>query len=245
MNRKLLDDLNSGRVRIAEKVNGRWVVYKEVKERILQLFQESKLSEKSWCGGLFFDKDILSSRCFSLDSKVRLVPGGTSLRNGCYVAENVIIMPPSFVNVGAFIDEGTMVDSHVLVGSCAQIGKRVHLSSGVQIGGVLEPIGMLPVIIEDDVFIGGNCGVYDGVIIKQGAVLGSGVIINKSIKIYDAVNHNWLNKRNEVWEIPAGAVVVSGSRPLGEAGIQVYCSVIIKYKDQRTLKAVELENKLR
>ncbi len=245
MNKEFLDGLNSGKVRIAEKVNNEWIVHKEVKEQILQLFKEGELVEKDWCGGLFFDKEALSAKCFSLNSKIRLVPGGTSLRNGCYIANGVIIMPPSFVNIGAFVDEGTMIDSHVLVGSCAQIGKKVHLSAGVQIGGVLEPIGALPVIIEDDVFVGGNCGIYDGVVVRQGAVLGSGVVLNNSVKIYDAVNHKWLIKQGEVWEIPTGAVVVSGSRPLGEAGVQIYCPVIIKYKDQKTTKSVELENKLR
>ncbi len=240
-----LEDLNRGRIRVAKKVGTQWVVNQEVKARILQLFKHGELVEKSWGGEVFFDKTMLSAKHFNLAAKVRLVPGGTSLRNGCYVAPGVIIMPPTFVNIGAFVDSETMLDSHVLVGSGAQIGKRVHLSAGVQIGGVLEPIGKLPVIIEDEVFIGGNCGVYDGIIVRQGAVLGSGVILNNNMKIYDAVNEAWLVKTGESFEIPAGAVVVSGSRPLSKSGVQIYCPVIIKYKDQQTMGAVQLENKLR
>ena len=182
---------------------------------------------------------------------MRIVPGGSSVRTGAYLAPSVIMMPPAYVNIGAFVDEGTMIDSHALVGSCAQVGKHVHLSAASQLGGVLEPVGALPVIIEDNVFIGGNCGIYEGTIVKENAVIGTGVIINASTAIYDAVNGGYIRaNENGQMVVPAGAVVVAGSRPVSkgpgaEQGIHLYCPVIVKYRDEKTSGSITLEDMLR
>ena len=175
---KLCDDLESGAVRVAEKVDGTWKVNAWVKETILSGFRLGKLTDMTQGQFSFFDKDTIPAQHFTADSGVRIVPGGSSVRRGAHLAPSVIMMPPSYVNIGAFVDEGTMIDSHALVGSCAQVGKHVHLSAASQLGGVLEPVGALPVIIEDNVFIGGNCGIYEGTIVKQNAVIATGVIIN-------------------------------------------------------------------
>ncbi|MCQ2147555.1 MAG: 2,3,4,5-tetrahydropyridine-2,6-dicarboxylate N-succinyltransferase [Bacteroidales bacterium] len=248
---EVMEGLENGSVRVAQKEGDSWVVNSWVKEVILMGFRLGKLTDMTSGEFSFIDKDTYPARKFSVSDSVRVVPGGSSGRRGAFVAPAVVIMPPSYINVGAYVDEGTMVDSHALVGSCAQIGKHVHLSAASQIGGVLEPVGALPVIVEDNVFIGGNCGIYEGTILKEGAVIGTGVIINSSTAIYDAVNGTWIRK-NELGQIvvPAGAVVVAGSRPVtkgpgAEAGIHLYCPVIVKYRDSKTDSSITLEDLLR
>ena len=182
---------------------------------------------------------------------MRLVPGGSSIRDGCFLARGVICMPPMFVNVGAYVDEETLIDSHALVGSCAQIGKRVHLSAGAQIGGVLEPVGALPVIVEDDVLVGGNCGVYEGTIIREGAILAPGTIMTAGTVVFDLVRDTtYRHDGAGPLEIPAGAVVVPGSRPVsngpGQArGLALYAPIIVKYRDEKTATVTRLEELLR
>ena len=243
--------LERGEIRVAEKVDGKWRVNSEIKEVILSGFRLGKLTDMSVGSLPFFDKDTVPVRQFSVDSGVRIVPGGTSVRSGAYVAPSVIIMPPAYVNIGAYVDSGTMIDSHSLVGSCAQVGKNVHLSAASQLGGVLEPVGALPVIVEDGAFIGGNCGIYEGTIIGEGAVIGSGVIINASTAIFDATVGKFLEPNEQGQRVvPAGAVVVAGSRPVSkgpgaEMGIHVYTPVIVKYRDAKTGASVTLEDVLR
>ena len=243
--------LERGEVRVAEKVNGEWKVNSWVKEIILSGFRLGKLADMSQGQFSFLDKDTISARKFTVESGVRIVPGGSSVRTGAYLAPSVIMMPPAYVNIGAYVDEGTMIDSHALVGSCAQVGKHVHLSAASQLGGVLEPVGALPVIIEDNVFIGGNCGIYEGTIVKQNAVIGTGVIINASTALYDATTGEYI-RANENGQIivPEGAVVVAGSRPVSkgpgaEQGIHLYCPVIVKYRDEKTSGSITLEDMLR
>lgn len=243
--------LERGEVRVAEKVNGEWKVNSWVKEVILSGFRLGKMVDMTQGSFSFFDKDTIPARHFEIDDKVRIVPGGSSIRRGAYLAPSVIVMPPSYVNIGAYVGEGTMIDSHALVGSCAQVGKHVHLSAASQLGGVLEPVGALPVIIEDNVFIGGNCGIYEGTIVKENAVIATGVILNKSTALYDAVNGTYI-KANENGQliVPEGAVVVAGSRPVSkgpgkEEGIHVYTPVIVKYRDSKTDSSVSLEDLLR
>lgn len=249
--RQLCEDLESGRIRVAEKIDGDWVVNTWIKEEILNGFKLGSLTEIR-CGEFsFIDKDTLPVRRFSAGDGVRIVPGGSSVRCGAYLAPSVIVMPPAYVNIGAYIDAGSMVDSHALVGSCAQIGKNVHIAAAAQIGGVLEPAGAMPVIVEDNAFIGGGCGVYEGVLVGEGAVLGSGVIINRSTALYDAVNGGFIRPDADGrLAVPAGAVVVAGSRPVvkgpgAEDGIQVYTPVIVKYRDAKTDVSVALEDLLR
>ena len=241
------DDLEGGELRVAEKVAGEWVVNVEVKELILEGFRVGSLVQM----GEFVDKDTVPARHFSPSDGVRLVPGGSGVRRGAFLAKSVVVMPPAYVNIGAYVDEGTMIDSHALVGSCAQVGKRVHLSAASQLGGVLEPVGALPVIIEDDVFIGGNCGIYEGTVVKERAVIGTGVIINSSTAVFDATTGEWI-RRNGTGQIviPEGAVVVAGSRPVthgpgAAAGIHLYCPVIVKYRDAKTSGSIQLEEILR
>jgi 2,3,4,5-tetrahydropyridine-2-carboxylate N-succinyltransferase len=196
-------------------------------------------------GWPFFDKAAYPARCFDLASGVRLVPGGSSVRRGAFVAKGVVVMPPAYINVGAFVDEGTMVDSHALVGSCAQIGKRVHLSAAAQVGGVLEPAGARPVVVEDDAFVGGLVGLFEGILVRRRAVLASGVVITGSTVLYDLVND-----REWVKEVPEDAVVVPGSRPAKGAfaearGLHLAAPVIVKYRDARTDAATALEQALR
>ena len=243
--------LEAGDIRVAEKSGGQWKVNAWIKEAILEGFRQGKLTDMSKEEYSFFDKDTLPLRKFSLEDKVRIVPGGSSVRCGAYLAPSVIMMPPAYVNIGAYVDEGTMIDSHALVGSCAQIGRNVHLSAASQIGGVLEPAGALPVIVEDNAFIGGNCGIYEGTIVGESAVIGSGVIITAGTAIFDATTGDFVPKSPEgKTVVPAGAVVVAGSRPVTkgpgkEAGIHLYCPVIVKYRDGRTEASIELENLLR
>jgi 2,3,4,5-tetrahydropyridine-2-carboxylate N-succinyltransferase len=245
------DALTQGNIRAAEKIDGRWIVNTWVKHGILLGFRLGELAETGCAALTFVDKDTFPARRFSLADGVRVVPGGSSVRLGAYVAPSVICMPPMFINVGAYVDEGTMVDSHALVGSCAQVGKRVHLSAAAQIGGVLEPVNAAPVIIEDDVLIGGNCGIYEGTLVRSRAVLGAGTILTRSTPLYDLV-------RNEVYrasaesplEVPEGAVVVPGSRAVkkgaaAEMGISLYTPVIVKYRDEKTDRGIELEDWLR
>src|SRR5205085_8808034 len=180
----------------------------------------------------FVDKDTFPPRRFGVDERVRIVPGGSSIREGAYIAPTVVCMPPVYVNVGAYVDEGTMIDSHALVGSCAQIGKRVHLSAAAQIGGVLEPIGQMPVIIEDNVLVGGNCGVYEGAIVRERAVLAPGTILTGGTVVYDLVRDEFYRKTADApLEIPAGAVVVPGTRAVTkgrgpELGLSIYTPII-------------------
>ncbi len=244
--------LNSGKTRAAENVDGNWKVNLWVKKGILLGFRLGKLVDISINENFrYYDKDTYPLKKFSAKDNVRAVPGGTSIRDGSFIAPSVVIMPPAYVNVGAYVDEGTMIDSHALVGSCAQIGKRVHLSAGAQIGGVLEPIGEMPVIIEDEVVVGGNCGVYEGTIVRRRAVLGAGVILTGSTPVYDVVKNAVYRKSKErPLEIPEGAVVVPGSRPLNsQAGkehhLSLYTPIIVKYRDEKTDAATVLEEALR
>jgi 2,3,4,5-tetrahydropyridine-2-carboxylate N-succinyltransferase len=250
--------LNDGRVRAAEPESSGtgWTVNQWVKQGILVGMRLGVLVEGKVDAGPvgsfpFIDKDTYPIRRFTVADNVRIVPGGSSVRDGACLAPSVVMMPPSYVNVGAWVDEGTMVDSHVLVGSCAQVGKKVHLSAGVQVGGVLEPIGAMPVIIEDEVMVGGNCGIYEGTIVRRRAVIGTGVILNGSTPVYDLLNGTILRKTaDSPLVIPEGAVVVAGSRKAkgdfaDEHGLSIYTPIIIKYRDERTDGATALESALR
>lgn len=244
--------LNRGEIRAAEPVNGDWKVHDWVKKGILLGFKLGELEDVSINNHFkFFDKTTYPLKALQLGDEVRLVPGGSSIRDGAFVAKGVVCMPPMYINVGAYVGEGTMVDSHALVGSCAQIGKNVHLSAASQIGGVLEPIGAMPVIIEDDVFIGGNCGVYEGTIVKRAAVLAAGVVLAGGTRVYDAVKQKMYQREaGRSLTIPEFAVVVPGSRRMeGEwaaaQGLQIASPIIIKYRDERTSAAVALEQSLR
>jgi 2,3,4,5-tetrahydropyridine-2-carboxylate N-succinyltransferase len=260
---EFLESLNSGAVRAAEPdaaAPSGWRVNGWVKKGILLGFRIGAMVEMSPNGSVhngsgarqpFFDKATYPVRKLTLASGVRLVPGGSSIRDGCFVAKGVTCMPPMFINVGAYVDSGTMVDSHALVGSCAQIGKNCHLSAAAQIGGVLEPVGALPVIIEDDVLVGGNCGVYEGTVVKRGAVLGTGTILNRSTPVYDVVTGEILTaKGDDPLVIPPKAVVVAGARPImrghgKEWGLSVYAPIIVKYRDEKTDLRTQLEDLLR
>ena len=246
------DALTEGKVRAAEKIDGEWVVNAWVKQGILLGFRLGELSESNSDASLsFVDKDTFPARRFTVRDRVRVVPGGSSVRLGAYVAPTVVCMPPMFINVGAYVDEGTMVDSHALVGSCAQIGKRVHLSAASQIGGVLEPVNAAPVIIEDDVLVGGNCGVYEGTLVRTRAVLGAGTILTRSTPLYDiARGEVYRATADKPLEVPENAVVVPGSRAVkkGQAAawnLSLYTPVIVKYRDGKTDQAIELEEWLR
>jgi len=246
------EELTQGKIRAAENIDGRWAVNVWVKQGILLGFRLGELSESAQDASLsFVDKDTFPARKFTVRDRVRIVPGGSSVRLGAYVAPTVICMPPMFINVGAYVDEGTMIDSHALVGSCAQIGKRVHLSAAAQIGGVLEPINSVPVVIEDDVLIGGNCGVYEGTLVRARAVLGAGTILTASTPLYDIVRGEVYRATEEkTLEVPANAVVVPGSRALkqgkaAEWDLSLYTPVIVKYRDEKTDQRIELEDWLR
>jgi 2,3,4,5-tetrahydropyridine-2,6-dicarboxylate N-succinyltransferase len=248
--------LNAGAVRSAEpdaSLPTGWKVNTWVKKGILLGFRLGKLENMSADHGRFpfFDKHTYPLRKFTPDSGVRIVPGGSSIRDGCYVAAGVTCMPPMYVNAGAYIGEGTMVDSHALVGSCAQIGARVHLSAASQIGGVLEPVGAMPVIVEDDVLVGGNCGIYEGAIIKTRAVIGAGTILTGGTPVYDLVRGEVIRREPGMpLMIPENAVVVPGSRAVSsgwgkDAGISLYTPVIVKYRDAKTDQSIQLEDLLR
>ena len=250
---ELRDALESGELRSAEPDSStplEWKVNTWVKQGILLGFRLGKL-EGSGIGLSFVDKDTYPARQFTPEDGVRIVPGGSSVRAGAYLAKSVVCMPPMYVNVGAYVDEGTMVDSHALVGSCAQIGKRVHLSAAAQIGGVLEPVNASPVILEDDVLVGGNCGVYEGTVVRKRAVLAAGTILTRGTPVYDVVNETVLRPENGLpLIIPEGAVVVPGSRTIqkGKAqewGLSVYTPIIVKYRDEKTDLSTALEDLLR
>ena len=248
--------LNSGEVRAAEPdplaKNG-WRATPWVKKGILLGFRMGAIVDMSIDHSRqpFFDKATYPVRQFSAMDGVRIVPGGSSIRDGCYLGRGVTCMPPMFINVGAYVGDNTMIDSHALVGSCAQIGTHCHISAATQIGGVLEPVGAMPVIVENNVMVGGNCGVYEGTIVKERAVLGSGVILTRSTPVYDLVRGEVLNATDEdPLVIPEGAVVVAGSRPVSrgqgkEWGISLYTPVIVKYRDSKTDARVQLEDLLR
>jgi len=252
------DQLTQGKIRAAEKIgdakDGRWIVNAWVKQGILLGFRLGALAEMP-AGLSFVDKDTFPARQFTVADRVRVVPGGSSVRTGAYVAPSVICMPPMFINVGAYVDEGTMVDSHALVGSCAQIGKRVHLSAAAQVGGVLEPINAAPVIIEDDVLVGGNCGIYEGTLVRARAVLGAGTILTRSTPLYDLVKGEvYRSTADAPLEVPENAVVVPGSRAVtrGKAhpnadnwGLSLYAPVIVKCRDEKTTLSATLEDLLR
>ncbi len=238
-----IEALESGRLRAASPQGDHWVVNTEVKEGILNLFRTGQLQD--FTGG-FVDKHTLPPRAFHVADGVRMVPGGSSVRCGTYIAKGVVIMPPAYINIGAYVDEGTMVDSNVLVGSCAQIGKHVHLSAAVQIGGVLEPIGARPVIIEDGAFIGAGVIIVEGVRVCKNAVIAPGVTLSKNIPIYDCVNECLITDQT----IPEDMIVVPGSRPATQAyaksmGLSMHCALIIKKRDAGSNVALALESALR
>jgi 2,3,4,5-tetrahydropyridine-2-carboxylate N-succinyltransferase len=247
-----LVELEKGTARAAMRDDmGEWKTHPWVKEGILAAFRFGVLAEFASGALSFIDKDTIPPRRFKAQDGIRIVPGGTSVRRGAFVGRGVVMMPPAFVNVGAYVDEETMIDSHALVGSCAQIGKRVHLSAGAQIGGVLEPVGNLPVVIEDDVVVGGNCGIYEGTIVRARAVVGAGVVITGSTPVYDVVRGQVYRKTAErPLEIPYGAVVVPGSRKLKGTfaemhDLQINTPVIVKYRDDKTDSGTALEEALR
>lgn len=245
--------LNRGEVRAAERdASGKWIVNSWVKQGLLLGFRMGSLLDMSTGDSFkFFDKDTYPARPTTMDENVRIVPGGSTIRDGAYVAPGVVCMPPMFVNAGAYVDEGTMIDSHALVGSCAQIGKRVHISAAAQIGGVLEPVGAVPVIIEDDVLVGGNCGVYEGTIVRERAVLASGTVLTGSTPVYDLVRGEIYQRSTDgPLEVPAAAVVVPGARAVNNErgrtwGLSLYAAVIVKYRDEKTESSVQLEDHLR
>jgi 2,3,4,5-tetrahydropyridine-2,6-dicarboxylate N-succinyltransferase len=252
--------LEAGALRSAEpdaSASTGWRVNAWVKRGILLGFRLGALEEMSGLAPAgktalsFVDKGTYPARHFKAEQGIRIVPGGSSVRAGAYLAKGVVMMPPAYVNVGAFVDEGTMVDSHALVGSCAQIGKRVHLSAAAQIGGVLEPVNASPVILEDGVLVGGNCGVYEGTHVRKRAVLGAGVILTRSTPVYDIVRGEILRAtENGPLIIPEDAVVVAGARAVSrgkaaEWGLSLYTPVIVKYRDEKTELSLELEDLLR
>ena len=245
------DALTRGDIRAADKADGEWKVNVWVKQGILLGFRLGELMEMGCEDLSFVDKDTFPLRQFRIEDKVRIVPGGSSVREGAFIAGSVICMPPMYINVGAYVDEGTLVDSHALVGSCAQIGKRVHLSAAAQIGGVLEPVNAAPVIIEDDVLVGGNCGIYEGTRVGARAVLGAGTVLTRSTPLYDLVNGEiYRSSGDHPLVVPEGAVVVPGSRSITrgkgqEWGLSLYSPVIVKYRDEKTDRGVELEDLLR
>ncbi len=244
--------LDHGEIRAAENVDGTWKVNHWVKKGILLGFRIGALEDYSINARFrYFDKSTFPLKKLDADDGVRVVPGGSSIRSGAYVARGVVCMPPMYINVGAYVDEDTMVDSHALVGSCAQVGKRVHLSAASQLGGVLEPVGALPVIIEDDVLIGGNCGIYEGTIVRKRAVIAAGVTLTGGTAVYDVVRHEIYRRyRERPLIIPENAVVVPGSRPLNDdwghtEHLSISTPVIIKYRDEKTDAATALEDALR
>ena len=253
---KFKDALNAGEIRAAAPDPASktgWRVNAWVKKGILLGFRMGSIVDMSIDAARqpFFDKSTFPVKSFTTASGVRIVPGGSSIRDACYVAKSVTCMPPMYINVGAYVDEGTMVDSHALVGSCAQIGRKCHVSAGSQIGGVLEPVGAMPVILEDEVLVGGNSGVYEGTIVKRRAVLGTGTILNRSTPVYDLVTGDvHSSKDDEPLVIPENAVVVAGSRSISHGrgkdwNLSLYTPVIVKYRDAKTDAKVQLEDLLR
>jgi 2,3,4,5-tetrahydropyridine-2-carboxylate N-succinyltransferase len=248
----LLNALESGQIRSAERGNdGAWRVNAWVKRGILLGFRAGKLERSGGDSLTFVDKDTYPIRRFEEGDNVRVVPGGSSIRRGSFIAPGVVFMPPMYVNVGAYVDAGTMIDSHALVGSCAQVGKRAHVSAAAQIGGVLEPINATPVVIEDDVLVGGNCGVYEGTIVRARAVLAAGVILTRGTPVFDLVKETvYRGTAEEPLEIPEAAVVVPGARMIkegwgAEQQLGLQAPVIVKYRDEKTDLATALEGWLR
>jgi 2,3,4,5-tetrahydropyridine-2-carboxylate N-succinyltransferase len=250
------EELNAGRIRSAEpdaSLSTGWRTNAWVKKGILVGFRMGAVVDMSIdpTKQPFFDKDTYPVRHLSAADGVRVVPGGSSIRDGCYIGRDVVCMPPMFVNAGAYVGDGTMVDSHALVGSCAQIGRNCHISAASQIGGVLEPVGALPVIVEDEVLVGGNCGVYEGTIVKRRAVLGTGTILNRSTPVYDIVRGKvYAATDSEPLIVPEEAVVIAGSRAISQGvgkdwGISLYTPVIVKYRDCKTDAKIQLEDLLR
>jgi 2,3,4,5-tetrahydropyridine-2-carboxylate N-succinyltransferase len=239
--------LNKGTIRAAENISGAWLTNQWVKKGILLGFRIGKMTDYSKGGYAFFDKHTYPLKPVDIHDSVRIVPGGSSVRDGAFLGKSVTVMPPSYINVGAYVDEGSMIDSHALVGSCAQIGKNVHISAAAIIGGVLEPIGANPVIIEDNAFIGGNTGIYEGTIIKKGAIIAAGVVITAGTPVYDMIEGAYLIKQEgRGVTIPENAVVVPGSRPIkANTDFHAYCPIIIKYRDDKTDRALVLESLLR
>lgn len=245
--------LNDGSVRAATRQDdGRWIVHAWVKHGILLGFRVGAVIRALAASDFpFFDKDTMTLKRLGEGSGVRVVPGGTAVRDGCYLGPGVTIMPPAYVNVGAYVGAGTLIDSHALVGSCAQIGERVHLSAASQIGGVIEPVGQLPVVVEEDVLVGGNCGIYEGAIVRARAVLASGVILTGGTPVYDLVRgQEYRSAPGRPLEIPTGAVVVPGARALRDGkgrewGLSLQTPVIVKYRDEKTDASAALEDALR
>jgi 2,3,4,5-tetrahydropyridine-2-carboxylate N-succinyltransferase len=252
---ELLDALERGEVRAAERdESGRWRAVAWVKAGIMLAFRIGELVEMGHVEGSafrFFDRHPFSVRDFTVADGVRIVPGGSIIRRGAYVAPGVICLPPMLINLGSHVGENTTVDSHALVGTCAQVGARVHLSAGAQLGGVLEPANAAPVIIEDDVFIGGNCGVYEGTVVRRRAVLASGVILTRGTRVYDLARETVHRAEGDApLEIPEGAVVVPGARPISSGwgasqGLSLQTPVIVKYRDEQTDAAIAVEPRLR
>jgi len=257
--RKLLDSLETGRVRAAEKdaASGQWQAVPWVKRGILLGFRLGEIVDMSLGNGdadivfSFFDKDTYPPRRLTRADGIRVVPGGSSIRRGAYLASGVVCMPPMYINVGAYVGAGTMIDSHALVGSCAQVGERVHLSAAAQLGGVLEPVNASPVVVEDDVVIGGNCGVYEGTVVRKGAVIGAGVILTRGTPVYDLERQTIHRAEGgKPLIIPENAVVVPGARSIKDGwgqsqGISLQTPVIVKYRDEKTDAATALESWLR
>lgn len=254
---QLLSALESGALRAAERGgDGGWRAVPWVKRGILLAFRLGRIVDMSPAGDgapgfRFFDKDTFPPQAIGLDAGVRVVPGGSAVRRGAYLAPGVVCMPPMYVNVGAWVGAGTMIDSHALVGSCAQIGERVHLSAAAQIGGVLEPVSAAPVVIEDDVLVGGNCGVYEGTVVRRRAVLAAGVVLTRGTPVYDLVRETvYRGSPDAPLEIPEAAVVVPGARRVRGAwaeaeGLTLQTPVVVKYRDERTDLATALEQWLR
>jgi len=251
---EFLSALESGEIRAADKKEGQWQVNGWVKQGILLGFKYGQIKGFEQEGSFkFFDKDTYpTQKIDGIRKNIRIVPGGSTVRSGSYIGPNVTMMPPMYVNAGAYVDEGTMIDSHALVGSCAQVGKRVHLSASAQLGGVLEPIGALPVIVEDDCLVGGNTGIYEGTQVGRGAVIGAGVVLTQSTPVYDLVREKTYRAQGDSpLRIPEKAVVIPGSRPIRnhpyaeKLGLAVSTPLIIKYRDEKTDASTTLESLLR
>ncbi len=248
---RFLKLLECGELRCVTRDGAAWRVEMRVKQLILNVFRWGKLEARSDAAFQFCDKHNLWPELTELvERKIRVVPGGSTVRRGAYLANGVTVMPPAYINIGAFVDEGTMIDSHATVGSCAQVGKRCHISAAAQLGGVLEPVGQLPVIIEDDAFVGGNVGIYEGTRVSSGAVIGSGVILTRATPVYDLINESVIRPVDGVLVIPPRAVVVCGARavktPFGkDNGLSLYAPMIVKYRDEKTDASTTLESALR
>ena len=243
-----VDALNQGSIRACEPTPVGWITNAWVKQGILLGFRMGKLAAMPHSSHKqFYDKDTLPEKRFTLSDQVRIVPGGTSARTGCYLAPGVTVMPPAYINIGAWVGSGSLIDSHALVGSCAQIGCNVHLSAGAMIGGVLEPVGSRPVVIEDDAFVGGNTGIYEGVMVSKAAVIASGTILTASTPVFDLTQNRFLDSdAHGSYTIPPGAVVVPGSRKSKlNPDFHIYCPIIVKYRDAKTDQGLRLEDELR